>query len=68
MQPGASSDPRDRRWTSLYDLNLLAGMQEQYAVREMGVLRKKWEAKFQQDGEGDWFYVEYIPAVSLWRC
>lgn len=60
----AAVNPSDRRWTSLYDVNLLAGRPDKYAKREMGVLRKKWRNKFQQNGNGVWNYVEYVPAVS----
>lgn len=60
----AAVDPSDRRWTSLYDVNLLAGRPDKYAKREMGVLQKKWQNKFQQNGKGVWNYVEYVPAVS----
>lgn len=58
------NDPRNRRWNSLYDLNLLAGS-PRYAQREVGVLQKKWQSKFQRNGNGAWDYVEYVPPVSL---
>lgn len=62
--PAPENDPRDRRWTSLYDINLLAGRPTHYAQREMGVLQKRWQLKFQRAGNGEWKYVEYVPAVS----
>lgn len=58
-------DPLDRRWDSLYDLNLLAGRPATYAPREMGVLRTRWQLKFQRAGNGNWDYVEYVPPVSI---
>lgn len=57
-------DPRARRWDPYYDLDLLAGRPRRYPSpqQDMGVLRTRWQVKFQRDGNGDWNYVEYVPA------
>lgn len=55
-------DPRTRELSSLYDLDLLVSRPTQYAAENIGVLRSKWQAKFQQDSNGGWYYVEYVPA------
>ncbi|CAN8101090.1 unnamed protein product [Discula destructiva] len=54
-------DPRDSRWTSLYDLNLLAGRPSTYAARDRRALRKRWRQKFQRADNGAWKHVEFVP-------
>lgn len=41
---------------------MLVGRPAQYPPEDIGVLRTKWQAKFQQDSNGVWKYVEYVPA------
>lgn len=57
-------DPRARRWDPYYDLDLLAGRPQRYPSQDLGVLRTRWQVKFQRDGNGAWNYVEYVPAWS----
>lgn len=72
--PQASAkDPRRRDFDSLYPLDWLvtdpaaslagAGAAA-YRPAPLGRLRTQWQQAFQQNANGDWNYVEYVPAWS----
>ncbi|KAF3766937.1 hypothetical protein M406DRAFT_69114 [Cryphonectria parasitica EP155] len=61
---GGLQDPRPRQWDSLYDLNQLVTQPGVYPgpSQPLGMLQKEWRAKFEQNNNGSWNYVEYVPA------
>lgn len=64
----SSLDPRTRQFRSLYNLELLDRQRPLDVAStlgpgaDLGVLRKRWHRRFQQGSNGDWNYVEYVPA------
>lgn len=63
-------DPRRRNFDSLYPLAWLVtdpginGGASSYPLAPIGRLRTRWRQAFQQNANGDWNYVEYVPAWS----
>ncbi|KAJ4406956.1 hypothetical protein N0V82_010023 [Gnomoniopsis sp. IMI 355080] len=62
-------DPRRRKFDSLYPLDWLVadttnGGASGYPLAPIGRLRRQWQQAFQQNVNGDWNYVEYVPAWS----
>lgn len=59
-------DPRARTFRSLYNIDLLDRRRPPAAAggpgADYGVLRKKWNTRFQRAHNGGWDYVEYAPA------
>lgn len=63
------NDPRRRDFTSLYPLNWLTDALDAQTVAAypqagMGRLRTKWQQTFEQNLNGTWDFVEYVPAWS----
>lgn len=64
----SSNDPRVRMFKALFDIDLLDRTKPADVAasiggdRSYGVLRKKWKTRFQRDSNGEWDYVEYVPA------
>lgn len=64
------NDPRRRDFDSLYPLDWLIadstanGATPSYPSASIGRLRTQWQQAFQQNANGDWKHVEYVPAWS----
>ncbi|KAJ4385473.1 hypothetical protein N0V93_009901 [Gnomoniopsis smithogilvyi] len=64
------NDPRRRDFDSLYPLDWLVATPaannaaSTYPPAPIGRLRTKWQQAFQQAANGEWKYVEYVPAWS----
>lgn len=62
------NDPRRRDFDSLYPLDWLvndpaaSAAPIAYAPAPIGRLRREWQQAFQQNANGDWNFVEYVPA------
>lgn len=57
------ANPRVRDWTSFYDINNLV-LPKQYHPPEkpLGELRQGWKNMFETEENGQWEFVEYVPA------
>lgn len=64
---GYRTDPRRRKQSSLYPLDWLTAPPppgRTYAPAPVAHLRTKWQQAFAQAGNGEWKFVEYVPAWS----
>lgn len=64
------NDPHRRNFDSLYPLDWLvtdadaSGAAPVYPPAPIGRLRTQWQQAFQQNANGDWNHVEYVPSWS----